>query len=281
MNDRTENALLARRALAEKATPGPWLHCFIKRGEKCWAVDSEHNDILVHHPNSRSNIVHITANTPDVVKDDIDEILQLRSAVAQHEEYIGNLEHDAKILDRKIGELAEVLGIEHQTGWMMTPDAIKARVINLLDTVDLLENKDRSLDEILRLREENAKLKDDLAFANKVAAEQHEVAKLAWGGEVPSPLPGHHEATEEEAVAMCERLNCPWCGGSGHVGDCEDADQEVKTRLERLDREADWLAHICAEKMLDGVDEDSVNWWREKARDAAIRGRGDKSKKGE
>lgn len=139
----------------------------------------------------------------------------------------------------------------------------------------------KMISDIERLQKDNARLQESLEFANKLAAEQHEVAKLAWGGEVPSPLPGHHEATEEEAVAMFERLNCPWCGGSGHVGDCKEADQEVKTRLEQLDREADWLAHICAEKMLDGVDEDSVNWWREKARDAAIRGMGGKSKQGE
>lgn len=278
MNDRTENALLARRALAEKATPEMWK---VDNGQQSGVVCVETSlGHMICDSVELEDAEHIAVNDPATVKADINEILQLRSVVAQHEEYIGSLEHDAKILDRKIGELAEVLGIEHQTGWMMTPDAIKARVINLLDTVDLLENKDRSLDEILRLRAENAKLKDDLAYANKVAAEQHEVAKLAWGGEIPSPLPGH-QSTEEKAVAMFEHLNCPWCGGSGHVEDCEEADQEVKTRLERLDREADWLAHICAEKMLDGVDEDSVNWWREKARDAAIRGRGDKSKKGE
>lgn len=101
------------------------------------------------------------------------------------------------------------------------------------------------IDEILRLRAENAKLQKDLEFVNKVAAEQHKIAKLAWGGEIPSPLPGHPQATEEDMVAMFEHLNCPWCGGSGHVEDCEEADRQVKSKLERLEKEADWLAKRC------------------------------------
>lgn len=36
-----------------------------------------------------------------------------------------------------------------------------------------------------------------------------------------------------------------------------------------FDREADWLARVCAEQMLEGVDEQSVQWWRKKARGAA------------
>lgn len=38
---------------------------------------------------------------------------------------------------------------------------------------------------------------------------------------------------------------------------------------EQLQKEADWLARICAEQALDEVDEESVNWWRKKAKEAA------------
>lgn len=43
----------------------------------------------------------------------------------------------------------------------------------------------------------------------------------------------------------------------------------LREKVERLEKEADWLARICANQMLEGVDEASVQWWREKAREAA------------
>lgn len=80
----------------------------------------------------------------------------------------------------------------------------------------------------------------ELELARKHAVTMSEVAAAAWGGEIPSPLPGHAHMTEEE---FTERYNCPWCGGSGHIDDCDEADKQVKAQLERLEREADWLAH--------------------------------------
>ena len=79
----------------------------------------------------------------------------------------------------------------------------------------------------------------ELELARKHAVTMSEVAAAAWGGEIPSPLPGHTHMTEEE---FTERYNCPWCGGSGHIDDCDEADKQVKAQLERLDWEADWLA---------------------------------------
>lgn len=40
-------------------------------------------------------------------------------------------------------------------------------------------------------------------------------------------------------------------------------------QVDALEKEADWLARVCAEQMLEGVDEQSVQWWRKKARGAA------------
>lgn len=79
----------------------------------------------------------------------------------------------------------------------------------------------------------------ELELARKHAVTMSEVAAAAWGGEIPSPLPGHTHMTEEE---FTERYNCPWCGGSGHIDDCDEADKQVKAQLERLEREVDWLA---------------------------------------
>ena len=84
----------------------------------------------------------------------------------------------------------------------------------------------------------------ELELSRKHAVTMSEVAAAAWGGEIPSPLPGHTHMTEEE---FTERYNCPWCGGSGHIDDCDEADKQVKDQLERMDREADWLAHKLCE----------------------------------
>ena len=50
----------------------------------------------------------------------------------------------------------------------------------------------------------------ELELARKHSVTMSEVAKAAWGGEIPSPLPGHTHMTEEE---FTERYNCPWCEG--------------------------------------------------------------------
>ena len=90
------------------------------------------------------------------------------------------------------------------------------------------------------------------------AVAMSEVAAAAWEGEIPSPLPGHTHMTEE---GFTERYNCPWCGGSGHIDDCDEADKQVKAQLERLNQEADWL---IGEKIVT----EAVASWRRAAREA-------------
>lgn len=68
---------------------------------------------------------------------------------------------------------------------------------------------------------ENARLLAELETAKQVAASAQAVAQEAWAEEIPSPLPGHKRASEDELLAQVEHLNCPLCGGSGHIGDCE------------------------------------------------------------
>lgn len=116
----------------------------------------------------------------------------------------------------------------------------------------------------------------ELELARKHAVTMSEVAAAAWDGEIPSPLPGHTHMTEEE---FTERYNCPWCGGSGHIDDCDEADKQVKAQLERLDREADvlsiWLANAYIDiDLLPEIDSGAMNPplpedVREAAREAA------------
>ena len=101
----------------------------------------------------------------------------------------------------------------------------------------------------------------ELELARKHAVTMSEVAAAAWEGEIPSPLPGHTHMTEEE---FTERYNCPWCGGSGHIDDCDEADKQVKSQLERMEREADvlsiWLANAYIDiDLLPEIDPGAMN----------------------
>lgn len=70
----------------------------------------------------------------------------------------------------------------------------------------------------------------ELELATKRAVAMSEVAAAAWEGEIPSPLPGH-VSSEEKMEEMFDRLNCPFCGGSGHVDDCDEI--QIKLLRER------------------------------------------------
>lgn len=212
-DNRTTESLLARRALAEKATPGPWKsvydYCVLPN-----IYDDRPANVLIadcsrehdHDKKTKANALYIAANSPDVVMADIDEIL--------------------------------------------------------------------------RLRTENEKLRKSVGIQRGMVQEAYQTAALAWGGEIPSPLPGHTRMTEEEACAMFDHLNCPWCGGSGHVDDCDEADQAVKATLERLEKEADWLALVLANagcgiplteyigEAVNGMSPPAPEHWREAARKA-------------
>ena len=123
----------------------------------------------------------------------------------------------------------------------------------------------------------------ELELARKHAVTMSEVAAAAWGGEIPSPFPGHTHITEED---FSERYNCPWCGGSGHIDDCDEADKQVKDQLERMDREADWLAtklneiaspcrtlHLCEVSPSCNYPDGEPRCWRDVAHKAVEEGR--------
>lgn len=96
MTDRTTEALLARRELAEKATPGPWMPGTaldtgtVREGDGYILVDCR-----LTTSDGIANAAHIAANSPDVVMADIDEILRLR-------EENGRLDREAEWLADKL-----------------------------------------------------------------------------------------------------------------------------------------------------------------------------------
>ena len=88
-DSRTTESLLSRRALAEKATPGPWKsvydYCVLPN-----IYDDRPANVLIadcsrehdHDKKTKANALYIAANSPDVVMADIDEIVRLRKALA-------------------------------------------------------------------------------------------------------------------------------------------------------------------------------------------------------
>ncbi len=86
-DNRTTEALLARRELAEKATPEKWnlLQIFAEDenyvGPETWADMGKAVCICRYAKDAQ----YIAANSPDVVMADIDEILRLRAQVERLE----------------------------------------------------------------------------------------------------------------------------------------------------------------------------------------------------
>lgn len=87
MNDRTSESLLARRALAKKATPEKWnlLQTFAEDenyvGPQTWGDMGKAVCICRYAKDAQ----YIAANSPDVVMADIDEILRLREEIKRLE----------------------------------------------------------------------------------------------------------------------------------------------------------------------------------------------------
>lgn len=84
-NNRSEAALRERLELAEKATQGPWKSDEVvtrkKDFEPSYVVKDKDGFIIVDViPVSayQANAAHIAASSPDVVREDIEEILRLR-----------------------------------------------------------------------------------------------------------------------------------------------------------------------------------------------------------
>lgn len=88
-SDRTIESLLARRALAEKATKGDWYMFRLSYPSDHFNIRSSFSAANVEQicrcnaptDANHANALYIAANSPDVVMADIDEILRLRAEV--------------------------------------------------------------------------------------------------------------------------------------------------------------------------------------------------------
>lgn len=89
-NDRSDAALRERLEIAGKATKGPWYHSLAAIvGTKKSPEDNDATCICFSEwgcsGDPQANAAHIAASSPDVVREDIEEILRLRQEVARLE----------------------------------------------------------------------------------------------------------------------------------------------------------------------------------------------------
>ena len=78
--DLSTESLLARKELAEKATPGPWEKMF----ETAVGTDNGHKvPLRIASTNFESDAAHIAANSPGVVIATINELVRLRAECAR------------------------------------------------------------------------------------------------------------------------------------------------------------------------------------------------------
>lgn len=85
-NNRSDAALRERLGIAEKATQGPWYHTLAAIvGTKKSPEDNDATCICFTEwgcsGDPQANAAHIAASSPDVVREDIEEILRLRGEV--------------------------------------------------------------------------------------------------------------------------------------------------------------------------------------------------------
>lgn len=73
--DLSTEALLARRDLAKKATPGPWRKL---PGRSLIVSMASEDEPLICDARKAADAAHIIANSPDVVIATVDELLRLR-----------------------------------------------------------------------------------------------------------------------------------------------------------------------------------------------------------
>lgn len=102
-NDRSDAALRERLELAEKATKGPWYRALAAIvGTKESPEDNDATCICFTEwgcsGDPQANAAHIAANSPDVVKADIAEILRLRA--------------ESERLNKEADWLAKTLGVQ-------------------------------------------------------------------------------------------------------------------------------------------------------------------------
>ena len=117
-NNRSDAALRERLVIAEKATKGPWsLH---EKGA-IPLVYGPNGERLEKAIDNREDTAHIAANSPDVVREDIEEILRLRQ---ENKRLCGELERR----DEEISSLERDLDFTSLEQYILTEKLFNSRI---------------------------------------------------------------------------------------------------------------------------------------------------------
>lgn len=103
-NDRSDAAMRERLGIAEKATQGPWV---LQDNGAIPLVYGPNGERIAKAIDNHTDAAHIAASSPDVVREDIEELLRLRQEVARLNK------ESTKIMDVAIC-LAEMMDGKHE-----------------------------------------------------------------------------------------------------------------------------------------------------------------------
>lgn len=218
--DLSTEALLVRREISEKATPGPW-------GVKCERHDNTCHEYLI-----------LTEDGDKIVGAD---------KIDPREVYYRSLPEAICSLDSH--DAAHIAA--------NSPDVVIA-----------------TIDELLRLRAENGRLKEGLENALHVnELRLAEVAKTLFTGIVEG-ISGDSESVRVQTDATC--VHCNACFTSAEDAIAHDKvcpKHPANIRAELLEKEAEWLANrlACIQSARDiepQTRDQNPEWWREAARKA-------------
>ena len=218
--DLSTEALLVRREISEKVTPGPW-------GVKCERHDNTCHEYLI-----------LTEDGDKIVGAD---------KIDPREVYYRSLPEAICSLDSH--DAAHIAA--------NSPDVVIA-----------------TIDELLRLRAENGRLKEGLENALHVnELRLAEVAKTLFTGIVEG-ISGDSESVRVQTDATC--VHCNACFTSAEDAIAHDKvcpKHPANIRAELLEKEAEWLANrlACIQSARDiepQTRDQNPEWWREAARKA-------------
>lgn len=117
-NDRSDAALRERLGIAEKATQGPWV---LQDNGAIPLVYGPNGERIAKAIDNHTDAAHIAASSPDVVREDIEELLRLRQ---ENKRLCGELERR----DEEISSLERDLDFTSLEQYILTEKLFNSRI---------------------------------------------------------------------------------------------------------------------------------------------------------
>lgn len=177
-NDRSDAALRERLEIAGKATPGPWYHVLAAIvGTRESPDDNDATCICFTEwgcsGDPQANAAHIAANSPDVVRADIEEILRLRAEVErlvlENQRLTVDGANDESYLLTCLDIIRKAVGMPVGSDWQQ-----------VAERVDRLGKESDWLVKMLSLYTEDCPLKFSWVYAEKLPIPKIDDCEGTW-----------------------------------------------------------------------------------------------------